>query len=1149
MFQRIFYLISIFFLIINNVQTTSITKRSHEAFHVLKQAKEKVKHGIQCLPPSKYFAGSCYTYMKTLPASSWERAYNNCLSLPMIKDASLLAIESINEYEFIERELIGLKSGSESVSVYIGLRKINNTWLWSNGIPLKETPVYRFWVDNNRDILAYDCGILWLARNTSVITPAPCVEQALRPYVCKQIIDRCYNHSSNCGKYGKCINLPLINSHQCQCRFFYTGDQCEKWSSQGLQVIIGGVIIVIAFIVLYIINFDRSEDSWSFRKSTYEQYQIVSMCARNQSNFTRQSSKNVDHVISNSHLINSSTPKEKHHRYTSSSIQLDECKLQYSFFLNIRNLFFKQKRFILIILSIILTIVICMIIINAQNYIKKILSYSTRLFQFCILYENNYYHNLLTLPIALVIILLIIINQTRKEYYQLNKEKFSIYIPIPFNPFSKINRFDTMILCGIVSHEILEIIEEIFLKTTQIKLLTITGPLFDLIRQIGLIIIIGLRYYPIYSIIEISHDNILYYILCSFYMWLDLILRIFEQVFCININSLIRTWKKFEQFKNELNTKYESNSLTMTTSTMFMPEYEDIHSEVFRGGFHHRIRDRLSFRGTKSIITTTIASTIQPSSISLHSLNWSSIDLNISMLIHHNNSQSTFDQFGIDHSIICVLKYAPYYLCLTYICFRLTYLLIINIYHLFLSCDNRTNSIKKSLKHIYHKPINSSREILSNEYYYVRHLFKKSFKILIKNPKKYSLFKILLYKIYRPNKYFYYSKQILNIYMIAFMLIYYLTFNILQNGFNLIEKFYSFTLIPLLILYDEFDLPEPKLFNLKYEMIFACLLTAIIYFIQLLFGMKNYQKHMLDAYKGIFIDIPPRSAFKNIRFMSKNIHYPGYCIAYLIIGYIIIGNILFFIFITLHVLFKHLFLIEEFAKIFIPILVIYLITFIIQWFLSRTFFLQKHGKTMILKNLRIYYLFTYFNFFFDCFLGIISCIFRLSKAWITNFGFLPRLDYCILGRSLEKMDSGFISYASFIHMECLHTHPVLVYFCSIVNEHINKRYQYLRTSKQDIYLYTKQQQIIFRWWLAITLNRNRQLIQLRKSQLMYLQISRIESFNELFEKKLLKNFQQSKIITKNHERINSNTIIRNHTTTCTTLLLDVDEQDNRKSSF
>ncbi len=101
-------------------------------------------------------------------------------------------------------------------------------------------------MDNNRDILAYDCGILWLARNTSVITPAPCIEQALRPYVCKQskfnsyetkkqtnvlfipAIDRCYNASVSCGKYGKCINLPLTNSYQCQCRYFYIGDRCEK---------------------------------------------------------------------------------------------------------------------------------------------------------------------------------------------------------------------------------------------------------------------------------------------------------------------------------------------------------------------------------------------------------------------------------------------------------------------------------------------------------------------------------------------------------------------------------------------------------------------------------------------------------------------------------------------------------------------------------------------------------------------------------------------------------------------------------------------------------------------------------------------------------------------------------------------------------
>jgi hypothetical protein len=177
--------------------------------------------------------------------------------------------------------------------------------------------------------------------------------------------------------------------------------------------------------------------------------------------------------------------------------------------------------------------------------------------------------------------------------------------------------------------------------------------------------------------------------------------------------------------------------------------------------------------------------------------------------------------------------------------------------------------------------------------------------------------------------------------MIAFMLIYYLTINILQNNFNLIGKIYNFTLIPLLILYDEFDLPESKLSNLKYEMIFACFLTAIIYSGQLLFGMKKYERHMLDAYKGIYLDIPTRLTFKNVRLISKNIHYPGYCIAYLIFGYLIIGNVLFFLLISLRILFKHIFLVEELSKIFIPILTFYLLKFIIQWFFSRTFFLQK----------------------------------------------------------------------------------------------------------------------------------------------------------------------------------------------------------------
>jgi hypothetical protein len=218
---------------------------------------------------------------------------------------------------------------------------------------------------------------------------------------------------------------------------------------------------------------------------------------------------------------------------------------------------------------------------------------------------------------------------------------------------------------------------------------------------------------------------------------------------------------------------------------------------------------------------------------------------------------------------------------------------------------------------------------------------------------------------------------------------------------------------------------------------------------------------------------------------------------------------------------------------------------------------------MALRNLRSFFVFSYFNFFFDCFLGIVSCGLRVSKASLAALIFLPRLDYCIFGRALEKMDPGFISYVSFIHMECLHTHPVLIYYSSLVNEKILQRYQYSRSNKREMrntemYAYTRRQRATFRWWLAYTLIRNIQLVQLRKYQINHLQLSTAESFNEFLERKVFNLFQpiptrfflsKSQRTLQTGGSLDSNTIIRNHTTACTTLLLDADEQDDRKLPF
>ena len=205
---------------------------------------------------------------------------------------------------------------------------------------------------------------------------------------------------------------------------------------------------------------------------------------------------------------------------------------------------------------------------------------------------------------------------------------------------------------------------------------------------------------------------------------------------------------------------------------------------------------------------------------------------------------------------------------------------------------------------------------------------------------------------------------------------------------------------------------------------------------------------------------------------------------------------------------------------------------------------------MALKNLRLFFVFAYFNFFFDCFLGIVSCGLRVSKASIAALVFLPRLDYCIFGRALEKVDSGFISYVSFIHMECLHTHPVLVYYCALVNERIDKRHQHIQSIKREQrHAFQRRQRAVFRWSLAYTLIRNVQLVPMRKHQILPLQLPSAESLNEFLGRKVFNRFQTHDVkspVTRTHGRTHfdkddPNVILRNPNTTCTTLLLNPDD--------
>ena len=97
---------------------------------------------------------------------------------------------------------------------------------------------------------------------------------------------------------------------------------------------------------------------------------------------------------------------------------------------------------------------------------------------------------------------------------------------------------------------------------------------------------------------------------------------------------------------------------------------------------------------------------------------------------------------------------------------------------------------------------------------------------------------------------------------------------------------------------------------------------------------------------------------------------------------------------------------------------------------------------------------------------------------------MPRLDYSIFGRSLEQIDNGYTAYTSYLYVEAMHTHPILITFTQIIYMNIlDKRRrpkQFLLIDDKQIIEQCRRKCLRFRWFLLITLMNNLSLIPARR---------------------------------------------------------------------
>ncbi|CAL1545556.1 unnamed protein product [Lymnaea stagnalis] len=306
--------------------------------------------------------------------------------------------------------------------------------------------------------------------------------------------------------------------------------------------------------------------------------------------------------------------------------------------------------------------------------------------------------------------------------------------------------------------------------------------------------------------------------------------------------------------------------------------------------------------------------------------------------------------------------------------------------------------------------------------------------------------------IYHREKGFRYPARILSVMFVAACVVYVITVELTAYFFKLFGRITTFLAADLdLIGWEELPgemsstatVRKALLFayyatrTIKYSLIVAIILACTLSFFTILHMMSSFRTNLYAMYRGDFSTIPPPADQGPVSLCTGSIKYAGYQVAYFVWAFIVTFVIIALICLAVSTLI-HLFMFEvtEFIVNKVlqlwPSVVIAIVLMIVQWLLARYIFLQEDGQYLRLDNRRFYFVFTYFMFFFNIFLGLVSCLLRILKAIGVGTLLLARLDNSTLPRKFEFFDPGFQAYQGFIHMEAAHTHPVVNVFIRIL---------------------------------------------------------------------------------------------------------------------
>lgn len=508
-----------------------------------------------------------------------------------------------------------------------------------------------------------------------------------------------------------------------------------------------------------------------------------------------------------------------------------------------------------------------------------------------------------------------------------------IEFPVPMNPFSKRNRFITGVIYAAYTYNILKIFEYLLIgdqthiiehnkklfqnmssfsnfsnfssirNSMQEKYqefgskLSEHGILMELLKQICNVFIIGFRYYPVLLCVELKRKSKLCYFLCTLYVMFLLFYYVYMNMFCL--------LSAYNTIKNA----YQTIDSTQKSSLL-----NSLNLNLEKVGLRSSKVDNLSSNYLLTTISTTTLFSRNRSRFLRQNIELSNskIDKVVSTL---NKSETYIDNVGknftddlqaINKSLFLnhfmyekFIFYAVLFLISFYMITEFVFMIVESIrrrraqkeMNKKCSCCRKNLDSREQVNNVEELHINcpeySEKYSIGKVYHEIKYT-KELLKPKIRKPISFTKYLFEKY-VYKNRRDFRYSKQFINTQIIAFILLYYITCLIIRKSklivslssnllilvINFIFKMNTFTDSSFLLMTkNQLNKLVLSLYdNISNYIVFAACFTTAVYVTQLFLGIKNYHRHVLNAYKGVYVDIPSPKRFSNAKLASSSLHH------------------------------------------------------------------------------------------------------------------------------------------------------------------------------------------------------------------------------------------------------------------------------------